>query len=69
MLAGHVDFVIGVDTQRDAHALAVVAAATGGVVLVEPWLAASPHGYRRLLGLAEAHASGARGFTIEGTGS
>jgi transposase len=68
MLADEVDFVIGVDTHR-AHALAVVAAATGGVVLVEPWLAASPHGYRRLLGLAEAHASGARGFTIEGTGS
>lgn len=32
MLADEVDFVIGVDTHRDAHALAVVAAATDGVV-------------------------------------
>jgi transposase len=69
MLADEVDFVIGVDTHRDAHALAVVAAPTGGVLLVEPWLAASPRGYRRLLALARAHAPGARVFAVEGTGS
>jgi transposase len=69
MLADEVDFVIGVDTHRDAHALAVVAAPTGGVIVLEPWLAASPHGYRRLLRLAEAHAPGARAFAIEGTGA
>jgi transposase len=69
MLADEVDFVIGVDTHRDAHALAVVAAATGGVVLVEPWLAASPRGYRRLLQLAQSHAPGNRAFAVEGTGS
>jgi transposase len=69
MLADQVDFVIGVDTHRDAHALAVVAAATGGVVLVQPWLAATPRGYRRLLQLAQAHAPGGRAFAIEGTGS
>jgi transposase len=69
MLADEVDFVIGVDTHRDAHALAIVAAPTGGVVLVEPWLAASPRGYRRLLRLAQAHAPGTRAFAIEGTGS
>jgi transposase len=69
MLAEEVDFVIGVDTHRDAHALAVVAAPSGGVVLVEPWLAASPRGYQRLLGLAQAHAPGARVFAVEGTGS
>jgi transposase len=69
MLADEVDFVVGVDTHRDGHALAVVAAATGGVVIVERWLAASPGGYRRLLGLVEAHARGGRAFAIEGTGS
>jgi transposase len=69
MLADEVDYVIGVDTHRDAHALAVVAAPTGAVVLVEPWLAASPRGYRRLLRLAGAHAPGARAFAVEGTGS
>jgi transposase len=69
MLADEVDFVIGVDTHRDAHALAVVAAATGAVVVVERSLAASPGGYRGLLGLAEVHAPGARAFAIEGTGS
>jgi transposase len=69
MLAEQVDFVIGVDTHRDVHALAVVAVPSGGVVLVEPRLAASPSGYRRLLGLAQAHAPGARVFAVEGTGS
>jgi Transposase len=69
MLADQLDYVIGVDTHRDAHALAVVAAAGGGVVLVEPALAACPRGYRRLLLLARAHAPGRRAFAIEGTGS
>jgi transposase len=69
MLADEVDFVVGVDTHRDAHALAVVAAPSGAVLLVEPWLAASPDGYRRLLGLVQAHAPGARAFAVEGTGS
>jgi hypothetical protein len=31
-LTGAVEFVIGVDTHRDSHTAAVVAAATGGVV-------------------------------------
>jgi transposase len=69
MLADELDFVVGVDTHRDTHALAVVAAASGGVVVVEPSLSASPDGYRRLLALAQAHAAGARAFAIEGTGS
>ena len=69
MLADQLDYVIGVDTHRDAHALAVVAAASGGVVLVEPSLPASPHGYRHLLALARAHARGRRAFAVEGTGS
>jgi hypothetical protein len=32
MLAEQVDYVVGVDTHRDQHTLAVVAAPTGGVV-------------------------------------
>jgi transposase len=68
MLADEVDFVIGVDTHRDAHAFAIVAASTGAVVVVEPWLQASPRGYRRALALARAHAAGARVFAVEGTG-
>ncbi len=31
MLADELDYVVGVDPHRDAHALAVVDAATGGV--------------------------------------
>lgn len=69
MLADELDFVIGVDTHRDAHALAIVAAASGGVVRVEPALAADPRGYRRLLRLAQAAAPGSRAFAVEGTGS
>jgi len=69
MLADELDYVIGVDTHRDRHALAVVAAASGGVVLVEPSLSACPRGYRRALALARAQAAGARAFAIEGTGS
>jgi transposase len=69
MLADELDYVIGVDTHRDAHALAVVAAASGGVVVVEPSLSACPAGYRRALALAQAHTSGCRAFAIEGSGS
>ena len=69
MLADQLDYVIGVDTHRDQHSLAVVAAASGGVVLVEPALSACPRGYQRALALARAHAAGARAFAIEGTGS
>ena len=32
MLAGVVDFVVGVDTHRDTHTAAVVDARTGGVI-------------------------------------
>lgn len=32
MLAGHVDFVIGVDTHRDSNTAAVIDAVTGAVL-------------------------------------
>lgn len=69
MLADELDYVIGVDTHRDGHALAVVAAGSGALVLLEPWLAACPRGYRRLLALARRHGEGRRAFALEGTGS
>jgi transposase len=69
MLADELDYVVGVDTHRDSHALAVVAASSGGVVVVEPSLSACPEGYRGLLELAQTHAAGVRAFAVEGTGS
>lgn len=69
MLADELDFVIGVDTHRDWHALGVVVAPSGGLVVVEPSVPASPAGYRQALTLAEAYAPGARAFAVEGTGS
>ena len=68
MLADQVDFVIGVDTHRDAHALGLIAAATAGVLLERQVPAAGP-GYARALALAEQHAPGRRLWAIEGTGS
>jgi transposase len=69
MLADQLDYVLGVDTHRDAHALALVAARSGALVLVEPALPACPRGYRRLHALARTHAPGSRAFAVEGTGS
>lgn len=68
MLAGVVEFVIGVDTHRDSHTAAIVRAATGGVIeqLTVP---TDAFGYRRLKAFADQHAGGARVWAIEGTGS
>ena len=67
MLAEEVDYVIGIDTHKDAHTAALVNA-TGGVVAgVE--VAASDSGYRRLLRLALVQAAGRRAWAVEGTGS
>ena len=68
MLADELDYVIGVDTHRDLHALAVVCAASGGVLL-EAQVEASGHGYAAALALARERAAGRRVFAIEGTGS
>lgn len=68
MLADALDFVLGVDTHRDAHALAVVAAPAGTVEL-ETTIAASGLGYRAALRLALRQAPGRRVWAIEGTGS
>jgi transposase len=68
MLADEVDFVVGVDPHRDAHALAGVHARTGAA-LFEAEVAADTHGYAQALRLAERQAPGRRAWAIEGTGS
>jgi transposase len=68
MLADQLDYVIGVDPHRDAHALAVVEVRTG-VVVLEAMVAADPGGYTEALQLAARHARGCRAFAVEGTGS
>jgi len=67
MLAHSLDVVIGVDSHRDTHALALVAAATG-VLLAETQIEASAAGYARALSLAQTEAPGRRCWAIEGTG-
>jgi transposase len=68
MLADQLDYVVGVDPHRDAHALAVVDAGTGAA-LFEAEVDAGGHGYARALRLAKRHAPGRRAWAIEGTGS
>ena len=64
MLADEVDFVVGVDTHADRHALAVVDAATRQTCR-QLTVAASRQGYRQALRLARRHAPG-RPFGIQG---
>jgi transposase len=68
MLADEVDYVVGVDPHRDAHALAIVHAGTGGAVR-SAQVTANARGYARALRLAEREAPGRRAWAIEGTGS
>lgn len=67
MLAGAVDAVIGVDTHRDHHTVAVVDPTGGALATIE--LATDAFGYRRMLAFAKQHAPGRRVWAIEGTGS
>jgi transposase len=66
MLADLVELVIGVDTHKETHTAAVVAAATGAV-LEQVTVPATPAGYRQLLRLTDRH-DGRRVWAIEGTG-
>jgi transposase len=68
MLADEVDHVIGVDTHRDTHAAAIVAALSGALP-ADTTLAANPFGYKRLLRYARRHAPGRRVWAIESSGS
>src|SRR4029450_10134185 len=67
MLADRVDHVLGVDTHRDSHSLAVCNPSGG--VTAETTVAADAFGYKRLLHFAREHAQGDRVWAIEGTGS
>ncbi|HWJ62587.1 MAG TPA: transposase, partial [Acidimicrobiales bacterium] len=66
MLADLVDVVIGVDTHKNTHTAAVVAASTGAAV-EDLTVDTDPDGYAELLALADRH-SGLRAWSIEGTG-
>jgi transposase len=69
MLADSCDVVIGVDTHRDTHTLAAVAALSGGV-LATCTVRADPDGYRAALAFADTHTPTARrAWALEGTGS
>jgi transposase len=68
MLADELDYVLGVDTHRDEHVMAVVTAPAGAVI-AGATVAASAPGYREALCLAGRHAPGRRAWAIEGTGS
>ncbi len=67
MLADEVDYVVGVDTHRDRHVLAVVVAGTG-VVVARRSVRSSARGYAEALRFAEAAADGARVWAVEGAG-
>jgi transposase len=68
MLADELDYVLGVDTHRDEHVMAVVTAPAGGVVAGAA-AASNGRGYRELLRVAERHAPVRRAWAIEGSGS
>jgi len=68
MLADRPDVVIGVDTHRDSHALAVVSARTGEL-LGQLSVRADPAGYRQAHHELERGGFGARVWALEGCGS
>ena len=68
MLADELDYVVGVDTHRDEHVLAVVASPSGAVVAKRS-VRANARGYASALRFALETGSGARVWAIEGTGS
>ena len=67
MLADQVDYVVGVDTHRDEHVLAVVVASTGAVV-AQRSVAATARGYGQAYRFAAEHAGGRRVWAVEGAG-
>jgi transposase len=68
MVTDQLDFVVGVDTHLDEHALAIVAVPSGALVAQRP-VSASARGYAAALRFAVDEGSGARVWVIEGTGS
>ena len=56
MLADEVDYVVGVDTHRDQHVLAVVVASTGAV-LAQDAVETNTRGYQAALRFVSRHAA------------
>jgi transposase len=67
MVADELDYVVGVDTHRDEHVLAVVVAPAGAVVARRA-VAANAHGYAQALRFADSYAGGRRVWAVEGAG-
>ena len=67
MVADELDYVVGVDTHRDEHVLAVVVAPAGAVVARRA-VAANARGYAQALRFADSYASGRRVWAVEGAG-
>jgi hypothetical protein len=67
MVAELVDYVVGVDTHRDEHTLALVEAATGAVV-AQRTVSTDGRGYAQALRFAQEQAQGARVWALEGAG-
>jgi transposase len=67
MVAEVVDYVVGVDTHRDEHTLALIEAATGAV-LAQRAVAANGRGYAQALRFAQQQADAARVWAVEGAG-
>ena len=66
MLADELDYVVGVDTHRDQHVLAIVAAPSGAVI-AQRSISAEARGYAEALRFADRHAPGVRVWAIGGT--
>ena len=67
MFADELDYVVGVDTHRDQHVLAVVAAPTGALI-AQRSVPTNARGYAEAIRFAERHAPGARVWAVEGAG-
>ena len=67
MVAELVDYVVGVDTHRDEHTLALVEAATGALV-AQRTVESNNRGYAEALRFARQQAEAARLWAIEGAG-
>jgi transposase len=67
MVADELDYVVGVDTHRDEHVMAVVVVPAGAVV-AQRTVSATGRGYAQALRFAQRYAGGARVWAIEGAG-
>jgi transposase len=67
MVADELDYVVGVDTHRDEHTLALVETATGAV-LAQRTVASNGRGYAQALRFAQQQADAARLWAVEGAG-